>query len=200
MQKKNQQRDGSWFRRSSPWFLRIAAAVVLAAVLVLQFGRIHRFGTALIYAASWVILLHVFIGEYVFIRYLHAISRTQQLLDAFAGLLLLGGILSFHRSALWCAFLAGAFALAITKYFLVEQHIETPALKRYAREKIIWETPAVCLFSVLAVLIDRLPAGSAFVQFIELTILAATAFFAVWMIGVRHIYRRVADARKNEYI
>jgi len=179
--------------RLGPWLLRITASILILAVLALQFSRIDSFGSALIYAASWIIILHVFIGEYVFVRYLHALSRIQNLLDAFAGLLMLAGFLSFHKSALWCAFLAGAFALAIIKYFLVEQHIELPALKRYAREKILWESPAVCLFSVLAVVIDRLPEGSATVRIIELAILSAAALFAVWMIGIRHIYRRVAS-------
>jgi Na+-translocating ferredoxin:NAD+ oxidoreductase RnfD subunit len=126
---EKRQTERAGFRRLSPWVLRIPAAVVLAAVLALRAGQIDRFGSAVMYAASWIILLHVLIGEYVFIRCLHAVSRPHQLLDTFAGLLLLGGLLSFHRAALWCAFLAGAFALAITKYLLVEQHIENPALR-----------------------------------------------------------------------
>lgn len=192
------QKDPTGLPHLSPWVLRIPSAIVLAAVLGLQAGRINGFGPAVIYAASWIILLHVLIGEYVFIRYLHAVSRPQQILDAFAGLLLLGGLFSFHRAALWCAFLAGAFALAIVKYILVEQHIQNLPLRHYAREKILWESPAVCLFSVLAVLMDRLPAESTVVRLIEIGILAASALFAVWMIGVRHIYRRAATARKNE--
>jgi hypothetical protein len=168
----------------------------LVAALVWQFRRIDGFGPAVMYAASWIVFLHVLIGEYVFIRYLHAVSKVHQLLDAFAGLLLLCGILSFRQSALWCAFLAGAFALAITKYLLIEQHIQIPTLRRYTREKILWESPAVCLFSVLAVLIDRLREGGASVQLIELTILVAAALFAFWMIGIRHIYRRAAQSQK----
>jgi hypothetical protein len=50
------------------------------------------------------------------------------------------------------------------------------------------------------VLIDRLPAESAAVRLIEIGILAASALFAVWMIGIRHIYRRAAKARKNESV
>jgi len=140
MMKSLQSDSGGW-PRLSPWVLRVPAAVVLAVILAFQYDRITGFGSALMYTASWIILLHVWIGEYVFIRTLHAVSRNQQLLDALAGLLLLGGLLSFRQSALWCAFLAGAFALAITKYLLVEQHINVPELKRYVREKILWESP-----------------------------------------------------------
>lgn len=192
-----QQRTGGGGMRFSLWISRVLVAVILGVALILQAGRIDGTGTAAIYAASWIVFLHVLIGEYVFIHYLHAVSRVQQLLDAFAAVLLLGGIFSFQQSALWCAFLAGAFALAITKYLLVEQHIENLALKRYAREKILWESPAVCLFSVLALLIDRLPAGGVFVQMIELVILGAVALFAFWMIGVRHLYRHVAQSQKK---
>ncbi len=191
---KSLQSDSGGWPRLSPWVLRVPAAVVLAVILAFQYDRITGFGSALMYTASWIILLHVWIGEYVFIRTLHATSRNQQLLDALAGLLLLGGLLSFRQSALWCAFLAGAFALAITKYLLIEQHIGVPELKRYAREKILWESPSVCLFSVLAVVISRLPEGSASVRMIEMAILTASALFAVWMIGIRHIYRQAARA------
>lgn len=188
---RDRSKKGSLLRLS-PWLIRMPVAVILAAVLALQFDRVDGFGPAVIYTASWIILLHVFIGEYVFIRYLHAVSRNQQLLDLFAGLLLMCGILSFDQSALWCAFLAGAFALAITKYLLIEQHLTHSGLKRYTREKIWWESPAVCLFSVLAVLIDRAGAQKMMVQLVELVILIASALFAFWMIGVRHIYRKVA--------
>jgi hypothetical protein len=192
--RKKVHNSASGLRRVSPWLLRMPAAVLLAAVLALQAGRIDGFSSTMIYAASWIILLHVLIGEYVFIRYLHAVSRNQQMLDGFAGLLLLSGFFSFHRTALWCAFLAGAFALAVTKYFLIEQRIENPPLRKYAREKILWESPSVCLFSILAVLMDRLPSGSAARRLIEIGILAASALFAFWMIAVRHIYRRAAGA------
>lgn len=184
-------KDDGGSKHLSPWLIRIPAAVVPAAVLGFQFGRIDGFGAAVMYAASWIILLHVFIGEYVFIRCLHAVSRNQQLLDLFAGLLIFGGILTFRQSALWCAFLAGAFALAITKYLLIEQYLVTPVLKRYAQEKIRWESPAVCLFSVLAVLMDKIGEQNTLIQLIELSILIAAALFAFWMIGIRHVYRRV---------
>jgi hypothetical protein len=183
--------------RFSPWWLRIPAAVVLVAVLGVQFPQVERFGSAVMYAATWIILLHVMVGEYIFIRYLHAVSRVHQLLDAFAALLLLGGVLAFRQAAVWCAFLAGAFALAIVKYLLVEQHIEHPILQRYTREKIAWESPAVCLFSALAVLIDRLPSEGVAIRLIELLILSLAALFAIWMIGIRHLYRQVARDLKS---
>lgn len=186
----NESRRAHW----SPWILRIPLAVLLATVLGFQAGRIQRFGDAAVYAATWIILLHVYIGEYVFIRYLHAISRNQQILDLFAALLLLGGVLSFSQSALWCAFLAGAFALAITKYLLIEQRLTRPELKQYVREKILWESPAVCLFSVLAVLISRLQGENPVIQLVETGLLTAAALFAVWMIGIRHVYRKVRAA------
>ena len=60
------------------------------------------------------------------------------------------------------------------------------------------ESPAVCLFSIFAVVIDRLPSESATARVIELFILVSSALFAFWMIGVRHIYRHVAKAGRKQ--
>jgi hypothetical protein len=47
---------------------------------------------------------------------------------------------------------------------------------------------------------DQLPDAGAAVRMIELAILAAAALFAFWMIGVRHIYRRAAQARSSKSV
>ncbi len=183
--------------RTAAWIGRLAAGLLLTGMLALQTAGIETPGPAVIAAATWIILLHVFIGEYVFLRCFHAYSGVHLYLDGFAALLLFGGVLSLHRTALWCVFLAGAFALAIVKYRLVETGLESETLRRYAREKIRWESPAVVLFSGLAVTFDRLPDQSAAVRILEAAVLMAAALFAVWMIGVRHIYRHVVRSRQK---
>lgn len=195
---KSREDEGRW-QRLSPWLFRIPAALLLTGVLVLQWGRVDQMGAAVMYTASWVVLLHVLIGEYVFVRHLHAVSRNQQVLDGFAGLLLLGSLLSFTQPALWCAFLAGAFGLAIAKYLLIERHLDIPALRRYVREKLWLESPSVCLLSGLAVLMNELPTDSLFLRILELLILIAATLFAVWMIGIRHLYRTVAKVSHRRH-
>jgi hypothetical protein len=104
----------------------------------------------------------------------------------------LGAVLTFASAALWCAFFAGVFAIAVTKYLLVERSAQQEELARYAREKVRWESPAVVGFAILAVVLDQLPEGSTASVVVEIALLVASALFAVWMIGIRHIYRSVA--------
>lgn len=181
-----------------PWTTRLAAGATTGVFLVAQAGRIGRFGTALIYAASWIILLHVMVGEYILVRHLHANSKNQRALDTLAFILFLGGILAFTSAPLWCAFMAGVFALAIVKYVLVEQQTPQPALRQYAREKIRWEAPSVLLFAALAVFMDLRAPREGKLPVAEVAILAASILFAVWMVAVRHIYRRVIRAGRED--
>ena len=171
--------------------LRIAGGVGGVILLVLQHGRISGFGSAAIYAASWITFLHICIGEYVLVRYLDARSTVQDALDLLAAVFLVAGILSFTSPALWCAFFGGVFALAVTKYLLVARKTGDADVRRYAREKVVWETPAVVALAVLAVVIDKLPPRGTAAYLLQLIILCGTAGFAVWMIGIRHAYRRV---------
>jgi hypothetical protein len=180
-----------------PWIVRLAGGAAVAVLLALQAGRIERFGSALIYAANWIILLHVMVGEYVLVRYLHANSRCQRALDGLACILFFGGILSFTSASLWCAYMAGVFALAIIKYVLVEQQTEQPALRQYAREKIRWEAPSVLLFAALSVYMDMRAPREGALPVIELAILGASVSFALWMIAVRLLYHRVIRAAKE---
>lgn len=175
--------------------LRIASGIAAGVFLVLLYGRITDFGSASLYAATWVTYLHVCIGEYVLVRYLHARSPIQNALDLLAGVFLVAGTLSFTSPALWCAFFGGLFALAVTKYLLVARETSDPDVKRYAREKVRWETPAVVGLAVLAVVLDSLSTKSTAAPLLQIVILVATTAFAIWMIGIRHAYRHVARSR-----
>lgn len=176
--------------------LRIMGALGTAILLVLAFNQIETFGNAAIYAATWVTFLHVCVGEFVFVRYLHANSCIQNVLDFIAGIFIVAGVLSISSAALWCAFFGAAFALAITKYMLVERGTAQPSLRRYAREKIRCESPAVGLLVAMALVLDKLPTPSVFARALQVAILVATTGFAIWMIGVRHVYGRLVAESK----
>lgn len=172
--------------------LRMATGIAACVLMVSLYGRISDLGNASIYAASWVTFLHVCVGEYVLVRYLHARSHVQNVLDLLAAVFLVAGILSFASPSLWCAFFGGLFALAVTKYLLVVRSTRDPALKRYAREKVHWESPAVVGLALLAVVLDQLPPKGTAAHALQVGILCATAGFAIWMIAIRHAYRRIA--------
>ena len=171
--------------------LRMAGGMGGTILLILLHRQISGFGSAAIYSATWITFLHICIGEYVLIRYLHARSVVQTALDLLAAVFLLAGIVSFTSPSLWCAFFGGVFALAVTKYLLVARKTGDADVRRYAREKVVWETPAVVALAVLAVVIDKLPPRGTAAYLLQLIILCGTAGFAVWMIGIRHAYRRV---------
>jgi len=178
-------------RRFLPDVLRVAAGVGGAVLLVVLWGQIEDFGSAAIYTATWITFLHVCVGEYVLVRYLDARSSLQNVLDLLAAIFLFAGVLSFTSPALWCAFFGGVFALAVTKYLIVERGAVDVDLKRYVREKIRWESPSVVILALVAVVLDQVSPRSSAAHLLQLGILIGTAAFAVWMIGVRHAYRRV---------
>jgi hypothetical protein len=171
---------------------RVGVGVAAVVLLVALFPRVSGLGSGAVYVATWITLLHLCVGEYVLVRFLHARSRVQHALDLMAAVFVLGAVLSFPSTALWCAFLGGVFAIAVTKYLLVERSAQQEELARYAREKVRWESPAVVGFAILAVVLDQLPEGSTASVVVEIALLVASALFAVWMIGIRHIYRSLA--------
>lgn len=154
-------------------------------LLVVLHGRIADFGSAAIYAASWITFLHVCLGEFILVRYLDARSTVQNALDLLAAVFLAAGIVCFMSPALWCAFFGAVFAMAVTKYLLVGRDTDRAEVRRYVREKVFLETPAVVGLAALAVVIDRLPPRSAATYLLQLAILIATTAFAVWMVAVR---------------
>lgn len=171
--------------------LRIIIGIGCAIMLILLYHRIDTLSSAAIYAATWVTFLHICIGEYVFVRYLHANSPIQNAIDLMATIFLLAGILAFASPALWCALFGGLFALAVTKYLILARDTEDPIVKKYAREKVLWESPSVLGMTILAIVLDQLPPHSTAARLLQIGILAITILFAIWMIIIRNAYRHV---------
>ncbi len=85
------------------------------------------------------------------------------------------------------------FTIAISKYLLCLKTDLSPVLRDYAREKVRLESPSVFLFIACALLARYLP-GDAFPPLlIEASILAASILFAVYMIGIKRAYQKVAN-------
>ncbi|MCC5847391.1 MAG: hypothetical protein JJU29_04780 [Verrucomicrobia bacterium] len=177
------------------WRLRLKAGIALLTLLAVLALEMSGLGAWLLYAATWAIVLHVLLGVYVFVMHLHALSRPQCALDGFAFLFLLGAVLSPRNPALWCAFFAGVFALAIVKYLLVAETESSELLRDYAREKIRLETPAVIGFALMAMAASRLSPESLTMRIMQVSILLCSILFAVYLIGIRRIYQQVTRAK-----
>ncbi|MDA3873438.1 MAG: hypothetical protein PF795_05720 [Kiritimatiellae bacterium] len=155
--------------------------------------RIASPASALLYLASWTIVLHVFLGAYVFIRYLKATSTLHHILDLPAVLFMSLATLSVNSTPQWCGWFAAVFTIAISKYLLCLKTDLPPVLREYTREKIRLESPSVFLFIVCA-LLARYLSDAVPPLLIEASILAASVLFAIYMIGIKRVYQKVAGS------
>lgn len=184
--------------RSPDWRFRFPAATLLVLVLGIMALRISSPASILLYLSSWTIVLHVFLGAAVFIRYLKATSTRHHVLDLLAVLFMTLATLSIHATPRWCGSFAVVFTLAIYKYLLCLKTDLSPVLADYVREKIRLESPSVLLFAACALLARYLPEGRLPPLLIEAAILAVSLLFALYMIGIKRAYQKVARAWGRE--
>lgn len=132
------------------------------------------------------------------IRYLHAGSSVQRLLDLLVLCLLAGAVLSFTSTSLWCSFFGGAFALAVVKYLLLLLRLPPGApLTWYIQEKLLWAIPITIGFIFWAMVLDRIAPDGIVRSFVEIGMLTTTTLFAIWMIAIRRIYWRVSTSQPH---
>lgn len=177
--------------RSPQVRFRFPAAVLLVFSLLRAAFQVDSPASILLYVATWTIVLHVFLGAWVFIRYLRATSPLHQVLDLLAVLLMGLATLSIPSTPRWCVCFALVFTIAITKYLLCLKTDFPPLLHNYVREKVRLESPSVLLFSASGILARRYPEGLFVPLLVEGMILAASLLFAVYMIGIRRVYQTV---------
>ncbi len=170
--------------------LRIVAGVICALLLIMRTPHIETFGHMLLYLASWITFLHLSIGVYVLVRYLHAHARSQQILDGIAALLLAGGLLTFTQPVLWTSCFAALVITAVLKYALLYSSCKRPVHRQYIREKLLLETPGGILLALAAGIFGFGDLPHWLQLGLQATILAGTTAFAVWMIFIRCAYRK----------
>lgn len=175
------------------WRVRFPAMGILVLSLVLMALRIDSPASALLYLSTWTIVLHVFLGAYVFIRYLEATSPLHHGLDLLAALFMILAALSIRSTPLWCGWFAAVFTIAISKYLLCLKTDLSPALHDYALDKVRLESPSVFLFIACALMARYLPGDALPPLLIEASILAASILFAIYMIGIKQAYQKVAN-------
>ena len=170
--------------------LRILAALSCVTILIARAPHIATLGHTLLYAASWVTLVHICFGVYVFTRYLRAYSHTQQVLDSIAAALLASGLFLFTRPAIWSACLAAFTAMAVIKYVLLYSNTKEPALRHYIRDKILLETPGAILVGLAAGIFAFGDLPHWLLLGLQTALLAGTTTFAIWMIFIRRAYHK----------
>lgn len=170
-----------------PWSFRLPAALGLLLLMARQ--SLQTMDPALwLNLAGWVIVPHVFLGVWVFIRFLKATTLLHTALDTLALLFMTAGILHVDTPAAWSLAFGAVFAVAILKYALTLRANPPADLRRYARDKIRLESPAVACFFIAAALFQRLPPSSSAALLLQGAVLASSMAFAVYMIALRRAY------------
>jgi len=168
------------------------AVIILFGLLSVRITASQSTADSIMYAASWITILHVCVGAFLFVR-LGATSLIHRLLE-FIGLLCMFTLAWwFTVPAWWCLSLALLMAVAIVKYVLLYKSDKRPAVRCYAREKILSESPAIPIMTVLAIFFHRADPVSQSNLYMSLFVLMITAAFAFWMVVVRDIYRRLLN-------
>ncbi len=170
--------------------LRILAAVTCVIILIARAPRIEQLGHTLLYAASWITFLHICFGVYVFVRYLHAYSRAQSVLDAIAAGLLATCLFFFPYPIIWSTCLAAFTLVAVIKYALLYNNTKAPTLRQYIRSKILFETPAAILVGLTASIFAFGDLPHWLKLGLQAALLAGTTAFAIWMIFIRRAYQK----------
>ena len=170
--------------------LRMLAAIACIMILLGRAPHIETLGHTLLYAASWITFLHICFGVYVFVRYLHAYSHAQQVLDTIAAGLLGACLFFFTRPTLWSAALAAFTGVAVIKYVLLYTKTSEPSLRHYIRDKLLLETPAAILVGLTASIFAFGDLPSWLTLGLQAALFAGTTAFAIWMIFIRHAYQK----------
>lgn len=182
----------------NPWVPRVPAALFLIALMAYQAGRVDGLTPALLYLSGWVIVPHVFVGVWVFVRYFRAFGLAHNILDLLAFVFLSLGLTSFHSPFAWCAWFGLVFSLAMLKYILVARGPHPPCLKRYALMKLRVETPAVVCFFLLALAAWSRPGSNTLYGFVSAGVFVSSSLFAVWMILHKRVYHKLAKEMETK--
>jgi hypothetical protein len=167
--------------------MAVIAVLVLLGVRVVE---IQNMADLVMYAASWITILHVCAGAFIFVR-LGAASFLHYPLEVVGLICLFAMAWFFTNPAWWCFLLAILMAVALVKYVLLYHADARSAVRIYAREKILSESPAIPIMTVLAVLFHRADPDSPSTLYMSLFVLLITTAFAFWLVVVRDIYRNL---------
>lgn len=177
----------------NPWIPRLPAAIVLLALMAMQAGRVEGLAPTLLYLSGWVIVPHVSVGVWVFVRFFKAYDTTHTVLDALAFVFFILGLTAFHSPFAWCAWFGLVFSLAMLKYVLVSRDPHPLRLKQYALMKLRIEAPAVVCFFLLALIAWLQPDFTVLHVLIASGVFVSSTLFALWMIAYKRVYQKLAE-------
>lgn len=170
---------------------RFSIVVGILLTLGLRRGAIIDRTDLLLYAASWVTLLHLSVGAYLFI-YLRADSMIHRVLEVGGFLGVAALVATFRAPVTWCTALALIMLVAVIRYALIYRTESRAVVKRYARMKMVIESPSILFMSLFAVLFRYAPVNGRMEEILAGTILLSTTLFACGMIAGR-VYSRLLD-------
>ena len=169
--------------------VRLVVVVGMLVALGARFASIGSPVDAMLYGASWITILHLCVGGFVFIR-LGAISSAQRRLEVCGVCCVAAMVGAFTRPALWCVALAAMMTVAVVRYVLLFRADARPEVRAYALAKLRGESPAIPFMAVMALLFSSAPADGLAALCLASIILLATTGLAVWMVA-RRIYPRL---------
>jgi len=172
--------------------IRTVTVVSVLSVLGARVFAIQGPVDWIMYGASWVTILHLCVGAFLFVR-LGADSSAHRALE-FTGLLCVVVLAWwFTEPVWWCTALAILMVVAIVKYILLYRIDNRPVVRTYAREKIMAESPAILVMTGIAICFHRSPIDGSLALYLSLFVLAGTAVFTIWLVVVRKIYHKLLD-------
>lgn len=169
-------------------------ALGLFVLMAERLSRVEDAESLLLTLSAWVIVPHVLLGLWVFVRHLNATGPVHSALDILAFVFLCLGVVAVGSTAAWCVGFGLVFTVAILKYVLVARSGLPDRLQRYVRDKIRLESPAVGLFFLAAVAASFLPGDTMARSVIAALVLLSSLGFAVFMILIRRAYHPFFNA------
>lgn len=172
--------------------VRLVVAACLIVALGARAAALGTFVDAIMYVASWVTILHLGVGAFLFVR-VAASSPAHRFLEACDVCCAVAMVWAFTRPALWCIALSMLMAGAGVRYYLIYKADSRPAVRAYAFAKLQGELPSIPIMALMALLFRNVPSDGMEALCLATIALLGTTGFAIWM-AVRRIYPRLLAA------
>jgi hypothetical protein len=147
----------------------------------------------MLYAATWIILLHVHGGAWIMLRHLRSgkSMHDHAMLDGLLTLALGSAVFHVGTLSVWCASFGTFFTLALLKYRLRLPDQEQDRQRAYILLKMRNEWPAPVFFLAAGTAAALQPEAAELHRLLELLSLIAAAGFLVWLVMIKRAYHWV---------
>src|SRR3989338_3003758 len=112
--------------------------ILLLIILFFRYSAIKTLPIFFIYLSTIILIVHIWWGAYVSIKYVGEGSNLLLFWNAIMLIVLFGVPFIFESIAEWSLFLGIFFALAIVGYFIVYKNVAKRSIKNYIEKKIMY--------------------------------------------------------------